>query len=174
MLNVGPGELVVIFVAALLLLGPKRLPELARGLGKFLREFRRQTDEVRTVVEREFYRMDQELEAQVESPKPALPAPAPAVAAPVVAAPVVAAPVATAPAVDAPAVTPLGESLASAAHPDAAEASALPVIAPVAGTVARPRSIPAPPPPAEPALAPAAEPALASAAEPAAPPTRQE
>jgi len=79
MLNVGPGELIVIFVAALLLLGPKRLPEVARGLGKFLREFRRQTDEVRTVVEREFYRMDQELEAPLESPAaPAIAAPQPA------------------------------------------------------------------------------------------------
>jgi sec-independent protein translocase protein TatB len=63
MFNIGSGELVLIAVVALLVLGPKRLPELARGLGKFLREFRRQTDEVRGVVEREFYRMDQEIEA---------------------------------------------------------------------------------------------------------------
>jgi sec-independent protein translocase protein TatB len=59
MFNIGAGELAVILVVALLVLGPKRLPELARGLGKLLREFRRQTDEVRSVVEREFYRMDQ-------------------------------------------------------------------------------------------------------------------
>jgi sec-independent protein translocase protein TatB len=56
--NIGSGELILIAVAALLILGPKRLPELARGIGKFMREFRRQTDEVRNVVEREFYRMD--------------------------------------------------------------------------------------------------------------------
>ena len=61
MFNIGTGEIALIAVAALLLLGPKRLPELARGLGKFMREFKRQTDEVRTVVEREFYKMDQEL-----------------------------------------------------------------------------------------------------------------
>jgi sec-independent protein translocase protein TatB len=61
MLNVGPGEVILILVVALLVLGPKRLPELARGLGKFMRELRRQTDEVRSVVEREFYRMDQDL-----------------------------------------------------------------------------------------------------------------
>lgn len=60
MFNIGSGELVVIAVVALLVLGPKRLPELARGLGKFMREFRRQTDEVRGVVEREFYAMDRE------------------------------------------------------------------------------------------------------------------
>lgn len=61
MFNIGSGELALIAVVALLVLGPKRLPELARGIGKFMREFRRQTDEVRGVVEREFYKMDQEV-----------------------------------------------------------------------------------------------------------------
>ncbi len=61
MFNIGAGEMALIAVVALLVLGPKRLPELARGLGKFMREFRRQTDEVRGVVEREFYRMDQDI-----------------------------------------------------------------------------------------------------------------
>jgi sec-independent protein translocase protein TatB len=61
MFNIGTGEIAFIALAALILLGPKGLPELARGIGKFMREFRRQTDEVRTVVEREFYRMDQDL-----------------------------------------------------------------------------------------------------------------
>lgn len=59
--------MLVIAVVALLVLGPKRLPELARGIGKFLREFRRQTDDVRGVVEREFYRMD--LEEEHPTPK---------------------------------------------------------------------------------------------------------
>ena len=75
MFNIGSGELVLIAVVALLVLGPKRLPELARGLGKFLREFRRQTDEVRNVVEREFYKMDQEMDV----PPPQLTAAADAV-----------------------------------------------------------------------------------------------
>ena len=61
MFNIGSGEFALIAVVALLVLGPKRLPELARGIGKFMREFRRQTDEVRGVVEREFYKMDQEV-----------------------------------------------------------------------------------------------------------------
>lgn len=59
--NIGTGEMIMIAVVALLVLGPARLPELARGIGKFIREFRRQTDDVRNVVEREFYRMDQEV-----------------------------------------------------------------------------------------------------------------
>ncbi len=67
MLNLGAGEVVLILVVALLVLGPKRLPELARGIGKFMRELRRQTDEVRSVVEREFYRMDQDLNSGLSS-----------------------------------------------------------------------------------------------------------
>ena len=61
MFNVGPGEILLISVVALLLLGPDKLPELARGLGKFFREFRKHTDDVRSMVEREFYKMDQDV-----------------------------------------------------------------------------------------------------------------
>ena len=67
MFNIGSGEIALIAVVALLILGPSRLPELARGIGKFMREFRRQTDEVRGVVEREFYKMD------ADDPKAQLP-----------------------------------------------------------------------------------------------------
>jgi len=38
--NVGPLELLVVGIIALLVLGPKRLPEVGRSLGKGLREFR--------------------------------------------------------------------------------------------------------------------------------------
>ena len=72
MFNIGTGEIALIAVVALLLLGPTRLPELARGIGKFMREFRRQTDEVRSVVEREFYKMDTEL--SIKEPLQVLPA----------------------------------------------------------------------------------------------------
>jgi sec-independent protein translocase protein TatB len=68
MFNIGAAELAVIFVVALLLLGPEKLPELARGIGKFMREFRRQTDEVRGMVEREFYQMDQEIKETPAAP----------------------------------------------------------------------------------------------------------
>lgn len=75
MFNVGTGELVLIMVLALLVLGPKRLPELARGIGRFFRELRRQTEEVRGVVEREFYQMDREIESPLpqETKKPESP-----------------------------------------------------------------------------------------------------
>jgi sec-independent protein translocase protein TatB len=79
MFNLGAGEIAVIMIVALLLLGPEKLPELARGIGKFVREFRRQTDDVRGLVEREFYKMDQEVFAEdqakrIEPPAPAEPA----------------------------------------------------------------------------------------------------
>jgi sec-independent protein translocase protein TatA len=38
--NVGPLELAVVLVIALLVLGPKRLPEVGRSLGKGMREFK--------------------------------------------------------------------------------------------------------------------------------------
>ena len=43
MFGIGMPELVVIMVVALIVLGPKRLPEAAKGLGRALREFRRAT-----------------------------------------------------------------------------------------------------------------------------------
>ncbi|MDP9342885.1 MAG: twin-arginine translocase TatA/TatE family subunit [Actinomycetota bacterium] len=51
MFNIGPAELIVIFLVALLVVGPKRLPEVGRSIGKALREFRRTTEEVRSTFE---------------------------------------------------------------------------------------------------------------------------
>ena len=47
MFGIGMTELLVIFVIGLLVLGPKRLPELARSLGKGLAEFRRASLDMR-------------------------------------------------------------------------------------------------------------------------------
>jgi sec-independent protein translocase protein TatA len=38
--NVGPLELIVVLIIALVVLGPKRLPEVGRSVGKGMREFK--------------------------------------------------------------------------------------------------------------------------------------
>jgi len=44
------GELIVIFIVALIVLGPARLPKLAQDLGKAIREFRKAADEVKQEI----------------------------------------------------------------------------------------------------------------------------
>src|SRR5258705_12260086 len=51
MLDIGLQDLVVIFVIALLVFGPKNLPQLGRSLGRAMREFRRASDEFRSTIE---------------------------------------------------------------------------------------------------------------------------
>jgi len=53
MFDIGGGlqELVLIFVIALLVFGPKNLPQLARAFGRAMREFRRASDEFRSTIE---------------------------------------------------------------------------------------------------------------------------
>ena len=51
MFDIGLQELVVIFVIALIVFGPKNLPQLGRSLGRAMREFRRASDEFRATIE---------------------------------------------------------------------------------------------------------------------------
>jgi Tat protein translocase TatB subunit len=51
MFNVGPAELIVIFLVALLVVGPRRLPQLGRTIGKYLHEFRRASDDFKQHLE---------------------------------------------------------------------------------------------------------------------------
>ena len=50
MFGMGPSEIVVILLIALIVLGPKRLPDIARSLGRGLAEFRRASSDLRSAV----------------------------------------------------------------------------------------------------------------------------
>jgi len=58
MFGIGMPELLLILGLALIVLGPKKLPELAKALGKGLAEFRRATDDLKE----EFRQMEREVE----------------------------------------------------------------------------------------------------------------
>jgi TatA/E family protein of Tat protein translocase len=58
MFGIGMPELLLILGLALIVLGPKKLPELARALGKGMAEFRRATDELKD----EFRQMEREID----------------------------------------------------------------------------------------------------------------
>lgn len=62
MLGLGPTELVLIFALALLILGPKRLPEIARSIGKAIREIRRSTEQIESEVRKEFLDLKEDVE----------------------------------------------------------------------------------------------------------------
>jgi TatA/E family protein of Tat protein translocase len=51
--SLGMPELLIIFVIALIIFGPRKLPELGRSLGKSLGEFKRASNELRNTLEEE-------------------------------------------------------------------------------------------------------------------------
>lgn len=51
MFGIGMPELLIILGVALLVLGPKRLPEMARSLGRGMAEFRRASSELRNTLQ---------------------------------------------------------------------------------------------------------------------------
>jgi TatA/E family protein of Tat protein translocase len=61
--TLGTQEIVFIFLLALLLFGPKKLPEIGRTIGKAVTEFRRASNELKTTFENEMKTLEQETES---------------------------------------------------------------------------------------------------------------
>ena len=53
--SIGMGELLIIFVIALIVFGPRKLPELGRTLGKSLGQFKRASNDLRNTLEEEIH-----------------------------------------------------------------------------------------------------------------------
>jgi len=81
MFDIGFQELILILVVALLVFGPRRLPELGRSLGRAMREFRRATEEFRSTVETNLH-INEPDPIPAAPPEPAATQPAAAEAAP--------------------------------------------------------------------------------------------
>jgi TatA/E family protein of Tat protein translocase len=63
-------ELIVIFVVALIVFGPRKLPELGRSLGKSLAEFKRASNELRNTLDEEI--RSEDVRTAIQSPPPAV------------------------------------------------------------------------------------------------------
>jgi sec-independent protein translocase protein TatA len=61
---IGAQEMFVIFIVALVLFGPKKLPELGRTIGKALTQFRRASADLKASFEREMQNLERETEAE--------------------------------------------------------------------------------------------------------------
>jgi TatA/E family protein of Tat protein translocase len=66
--SIGMPELLIIFVIALIIFGPRKLPELGRSLGRSLGEFKRASNELRSTLEDEI-RLEEQRDAQASRAK---------------------------------------------------------------------------------------------------------
>jgi sec-independent protein translocase protein TatA len=68
--SIGMPELIIIFVIALIIFGPRKLPDLGRSLGKSISEFKRASNELRSTLEEEV-RVDEQKAAAAKPVAPA-------------------------------------------------------------------------------------------------------
>ena len=79
--SIGMPELIIIFVIALIIFGPRKLPELGRSLGKSLAEFKKASNELKSTLEEEI-RLEEQRSAieATKASQPAASTPAPTAA----------------------------------------------------------------------------------------------
>jgi sec-independent protein translocase protein TatA len=73
--SIGMPELVIIFVIALIIFGPRKLPELGKSLGRSINEFKRASNELKNTLEDEIRVEEQKTPAP--APRATTPAPTP-------------------------------------------------------------------------------------------------
>jgi|ERR1044072_3414655 len=71
--SIGMPELIIIFVIALIIFGPRKLPELGRSLGKSINEFKRASNELKNTLDEEIRIEEQRNADKQRQPEPARP-----------------------------------------------------------------------------------------------------
>ena len=71
--SIGMPELIIIFVIALIIFGPRKLPELGRSLGKSINEFKRASNELKNTLDEEIRVEEARSTERQRAPEPARP-----------------------------------------------------------------------------------------------------
>lgn len=69
--SIGMPELILIFIIALIIFGPKKLPEIGKSLGKGLAEFKRASDDLKHNIQKEVETLQAETKTDLKPEPPA-------------------------------------------------------------------------------------------------------
>jgi sec-independent protein translocase protein TatB len=67
-MNLGFSEMAFLFILALLIFGPKKMPEIGRQIGRFMNDFKRASNEFRSQIETEINALESEVKPQILPP----------------------------------------------------------------------------------------------------------